>query len=116
MFRKFCCQHRATTLTSFRRRLATSRDESSRGGAAATDEASPAGKPTQPQPRKWRPLPPPASEAHRRLRDEFYRREAEWEAKVDFARLSDEDKVIHRFHREAVAGHIFRDCCVITVF
>ena len=60
-------------------------------------------------PKKSRPLPPTKDERQRQMREEFYRREAEWEAMVDLDKLSEDEKVIHRWHKEAVAGkHRYR--------
>lgn len=55
--------------------------------------------------KRW-PLPPTNEERLKQMREDFFRREAEWEAMVDFSKLSDDDKVIHQCHKEAAEGNI----------
>ena len=68
----------------------------------------------KPKLKKSRPLPPTTTETQRLVREDFYRREADWEALVDFGRLTEQERVIHQCHKEAVAGtwlHIFSHVC-----
>ena len=55
---------------------------------------------------KSRTLPKTTSEIQQKMRDDFLRREAEWEAMVDLAKLNEEEKLIHQCHKEAVKGSL----------
>jgi hypothetical protein len=50
---------------------------------------------------KVRQLPPVTNEAQLKMREEFFRREQEWESRVDMSKLTENDKVIHEKHRVA---------------
>eukprot|EP00088_Acartia_fossae_P054737 TRINITY_DN6313_c0_g1_i6.p1 TRINITY_DN6313_c0_g1~~TRINITY_DN6313_c0_g1_i6.p1 ORF type:complete len:149 (-),score=22.03 TRINITY_DN6313_c0_g1_i6:51-497(-) len=54
-----------------------------------------------------KPPPPPQNEKQRKMREEFWKREAELESKVDYAKLSKEEKEIHLAHRTAVEDYHF---------
>ena len=49
-----------------------------------------------------RTVPKPRDEKQRRLREEFWAREQEFERGVDYSRLNQEQRVIHEAHKEAV--------------
>lgn len=51
-----------------------------------------------------RPLPKTTDDLQRRMREDFFRREADWERMVDFDKLTDDEKVIHQCHKEAIQG------------
>ena len=51
-----------------------------------------------------RPLPKTTDDLQRRMRDDFFRREADWERMVDFDKLTEDEKVIHKCHKEAIQG------------
>lgn len=51
-----------------------------------------------------RPLPPVSDQAQLKMREDFYRKEQEWEAKVDLNQLMESEKLIHRRHKEAIQG------------
>jgi len=50
---------------------------------------------------KVRKLPPVTDKAQLQMREEFFRREQEWESRVDLTKLSENDKVIHQKHKFA---------------
>ncbi len=54
---------------------------------------------------KTRPLPKTTTELQRKMREDFFRRESEWEKLVDFERLTEDEKVIHQCHKEAIQGN-----------
>ena len=92
MFRSLSCQRTKVSELLLKRGLTASSGET----AAAVKISS----------QKSRPLPKPTSELQQKMRDDFLRREAEWEAMVDLAKLNEEEKVIHHCHKEAVKGSL----------
>lgn len=48
-----------------------------------------------------RELPPVTNEAQLQMREEFFRKERQWESRVDLSKLTEDDKVIHEKHRVA---------------
>ena len=54
---------------------------------------------------KTRPLPKTTTELQRKMREDFFRRESEWEKLVDFERLTEDEKIIHQCHKEAIQGN-----------
>jgi hypothetical protein len=54
---------------------------------------------------KTRPLPKTTTELQRKMREDFFRREAEWEKLVDFERLTEDEMSIHQCHKEAIQGN-----------
>ena len=53
---------------------------------------------------RTRPLPPTTDEYQRQMREDFYRRESDWEKLVDFEKLTEDEKLIHQCHKEAIQG------------
>lgn len=57
-----------------------------------------------------RPLPKTTDDLQRRMREDFFRREADWEKMVDFDMLTADEKVIHQCHKEAIQGLLIFHC------
>ena len=93
MFQSLCCQRTQVSKMFQKRWLAT----------ASSGETTKTVKTTETI-RKSRPLPRTTSEAQQKMREDFFRREAEWEAMVEPEKLNEEEKVIHKCHQEAVKG------------
>ena len=101
MLARVRCRGQLLPLTTLFKRL-TSTTSNAATDADAKKSATPEkGK------KRW-PLPPTNEDRLRKMREDFLRREAEWEALVDFGKLTDDEKVIHRRHKQAAEGNLTR--------
>ena len=101
MLARVRCRGQLLPLTTLFKRL-TSTTSNAATDADAKKSATPEkGK------KRW-PLPPTNEDRLRKMREDFLRREAECEALVDFGKLTDDEKVIHRRHKQAAEGNLTR--------